>query len=250
MNFIDLTGQHIAVTGASSGIGRATAVLLSQLGARITLLGRDANRLEETRSQLEGSDHPILIVDLKSDQLGDSIAKTVTANGKFDGLVHCAGIHAFTPLQSLSTTKVQEIIDVNIIATLQLIKRFSNTKFIQPGASIVLMSSSAALVGQPGISVYSASKAALIGLMKSAAIELAGIPIRVNAIAAGMVNTEMTEKFKTILTEQQMDNLKQQHPLGFGEPIDVASAVAFLISKRSRWITGTTMVVDGGYTAH
>ena len=106
------------------------------------------------------------------------------------------------------------------------------------------------MTGQAGVSAYSASKGALISLTKSLALELAGENIRVNCVAPGVVNTEMSDKLFSFMTEQQIEGIKKMHPLGFGTPRDVANAISFLLADTSRWITGSVLVVDGGYTAH
>jgi NAD(P)-dependent dehydrogenase (short-subunit alcohol dehydrogenase family) len=251
MNPLDLTGRTIIVTGASSGIGRASAVLLSELGARLILVGRNQNRLSETKTLLKGAAHLVEIFDLNHAEDIPSWLKSVAGKtGALNGIVHSAGIQSILPLRITTTEKLDELMRINVTAALGLAKGFRQKEVCASSGSIIFISSIMGLVGQSGQSAYAASKGALISLAKSLAIELARENIRVNCVAPAMVKTEMFDKMMQTLTEDQKRKIADMHPLGFGTPEDVANAIAFLLSDAGRWITGTTLVVDGGYTAH
>lgn len=249
-NPLDLAGRSLLVTGASSGIGRETAILLSHLGGRVTLVGRNVARLNQVLAELSGEGHRAESFDLAAvEEVSGWLKRLTITSGPLHGLVHCAGVHSRLPLKSLDASKFETVQRVNVTAAAMLAKGFRQKGCCAPNSSIVLLSSVAGLTGQAGISAYSTSKAAVAGLTRCLAIELARERIRVNCVAPGMVRTEMTEKFFESLSAEQVQGIEALHPLGFGTARDVANAIAFLISDASRWITGSTLVVDGGYTA-
>lgn len=251
INPMTLEERTILVTGASSGIGRETAILLSQLGARLILVGRNLEELEKTLSSLEGTAHQVHAFDLSAvDDIPRWMKEVVCKCGPFHGLVHCAGVQITKPLRILTSSNIDEVMKINVNASFGLIKGFRQKGVCANSGSVVLISSVMGLVGQPGISAYSASKGALVTLAKSLALELAKENIRVNCVAPAHVHTEMAEKLHETLTSEQVENIQKMHPLGIGNPRDVANAIAFLLADTGRWITGTTLVVDGGYTAH
>jgi NAD(P)-dependent dehydrogenase (short-subunit alcohol dehydrogenase family) len=251
INPLDLTGRRILVTGASSGIGRETSILLSKLGARLILVARDKDRLEETKSHLEGNDHGIEVCDLSVyETIPQWLRGLANRYGPLDGLLHSAGIQITVPLKVMESDQVETLWRVNVTASLWLAKGFRQRLVNNTGGSLVFISSIAGLVGQPALAAYSASKGAIIGLTHSLAMELAPQKIRVNCIAPAHVATKMSQEFSSGLSSEQYAAIEREHPLGIGEPIDVANAAAFLLSSAARWITGSTLVVDGGYTAH
>lgn len=251
INPMDLVNRTILVTGASSGIGRETAVLLSKLGACLILVGRNEEQLIKTRSLLDGTEHHISVFDLSNcDKILHWIKDISSETGPLHGLVHSAGVQFTRPLRIMNGENFEELMRVNVTAAMFLAKAFRQKGVFVPGGSLVYLSSVMGLVGQSGQSAYSASKGALISLAKSLALELSRENIRVNCIAPAMVNTEMSDKMFEQLTPEQVSQIKSMHPLGLGQPSDVANAIAFLLADTARWITGTTLVVDGGYTAH
>jgi NAD(P)-dependent dehydrogenase (short-subunit alcohol dehydrogenase family) len=247
---MNLSGRVVLVTGASSGIGRDTALLLSELGARIVLTGRDADRLDRTLSQLAGAGHAVEPFDLRTAEQIPGWVKAVAAKvGPFSGMAHCAGIHSQRPLKILDVERFEELQRINVTASMMLAKGFRQRGCCNPGASMVFLSSVTGLVGQPGIAAYAASKAAVAGMARCLALELAPEQIRVNCVAPAMVKTEMAEQFFHSLSPEQVGAIERAHPLGIGRPRDVAHAAAFLLSDAARWITGSVLVVDGGFTA-
>jgi NAD(P)-dependent dehydrogenase (short-subunit alcohol dehydrogenase family) len=250
-NPMDLNGKTVLVTGASSGIGRETAILLSELNARLVLVARNAERLQQTAASLVGSGHRIEAFDLTAlDDIPKWMQSIAAETGPFTGLVHAAGKQAATPVRFINQARAEDLIRTNLSSAILLVRGFSHKTCRDPkGGSIVFLSSVMAFAGKPAISVYGATKAALIGLTQSLAVELAADRIRVNCIAPGFVQTEMFEEARSIMSDEQVEALKQAHPLGFGTARDVAHAAAFLLADTGRWITGSTLVVDGGYTA-
>jgi NAD(P)-dependent dehydrogenase (short-subunit alcohol dehydrogenase family) len=251
-NPLSLAGRSILITGASAGIGRSTAGLVSELGARVTLVGRNATRLEETLRTLTGDGQRNAPFDLQStDAIADWFSGLVTEQGPFDGLVHSAGIGSLVPLRVLTVSQMEDVMRINVVAAMALTKAFSRKRAYQPGtAAIVFVASVAGLTGAPARSAYSASKGALIAFARSAALELAKTGIRVNCVAPAYVKTEMFEDaFKTMTPEQMETLIEATQPLGLGTPLDVAHSIAFLLADTARWITGSVLAVDGGYTA-
>jgi NAD(P)-dependent dehydrogenase (short-subunit alcohol dehydrogenase family) len=252
INPLQLHGRHFLVTGASSGIGRSTALLLHQLGARLSIIDQDEAGLVALCSDL-GEGQPIVphVADLSDIGAIESlVARCVAANGLLHGVVHCAGIQAVNPVRTLQLEGWRRIFAVNTEAALMLGKAVSGRKaYAGDHGSFVFISSVMGMVGSVGAIAYSMSKAALDGMARSLALELASRRIRVNCIAPSFVRTPLFERTGKLWDDDAKKALEDLHPLGFGEPEDVANAVAFLVADTGRWITGSVMVVDGGYLA-
>jgi len=245
-----LDGRHVLVTGASAGIGRATAVLAATLGARVTVNGRDATRLEETLSLLDGEGHRAAPFDLSdTDAIPAWIKAQTESGGPFDGLAHCAGVQVGKPVRSVDRTFFDQILHTNLLSALALARGLRQKGCNPGGGAMVLVSSVAAEIGQPGNVVYSAAKGGLVSATRGLAMEFLRDGIRVNCVAPAMVETEMMERFRQTTTAEQFGAIRAAHPMGFGKPEDVASAIAFLLSDAARWINGVMLPVDGGYLA-
>lgn len=247
-SIIDLTGKKILVTGASSGIGRAVAILLSQIGARVILAARNEERLQETLQQMEQPQkHAWYSLDLtRLDEIKNLFRKSVEADGeKFSGLVHCAGIAHTIPLKLLEYEKQDEEMKVNYYAFIELIKQICGRKYHNEPCSIVGISSIAAHRGGKCQTAYSATKAAMDAAVITLSKELADKKIRINSIRPGMIHTELSEsgvKQKGL----DLNVLEQQQLLGLGKPEDIANLAAFLLSPAAGFITGQSISADGG----
>lgn len=249
-SFLSLEGRTIVVTGASSGIGRATAVEASRQGARIIALGRDSARLQKVLSDLAVGDHSVHSYDLFDlDGIPEMLRRLSDQFGPLDGLAHCAGIHSSSPLRGVSADAVMTMLAANVATGLMLAKGLRHKQVRGSSPSIVFLSSAVGLVGQAGVSLYSASKGAVLSSSKSLALELARDNIRVNCVCPGVVHTPMTESLHASVGDTGFAAIERSHPLGLGQPEDVAKAIVFLLSDAAKWITGTALSVDGGYTA-
>lgn len=242
-----LAGRRIVVSGASSGLGKATAIALAGVGAELVLLGRSDNRLEEVgRAAGARSWHS---VDLSDDNAAEAILREVAGKAPIDGLFHSAGTSAVMPIRLTKTAQIDDLFGAAVYGSLGFARAISRKGVMRDGGAAVLMSSVSALRGRKGMVAYSSAKAATSGLVRALAIELADRNIRVNSIAAGAIETEMHEQFVATATDDVVAGYRQLHPLGFGKPADLANAVIFLLSDASRWITGIELSIDGGYAA-
>ena len=249
---ICLKNKNIIITGASSGIGQATSIFCSNLGARVLLIGRREEKLKEVILEMDDpSNQSYLAGDITfHDEFEFNLKEKLKSFGKVDGVVHSAGIEMTRPLKMLKTKSLNEVMQLNLFSPIN-ITRILNGRgiFNEIGGSIIFISSIVGLLGQPGKIGYSASKGALISACKSLALELASKKIRVNSVLPAMVKTEMSINLLEKLPDDAKIKIKDMHPLGIGLPDDVANAVVFLLSDLSKWITGTSMIVDGGYSS-
>ena len=245
-----LEDKHILITGASSGIGRQCAISCSKMGAKVILIDRDSINLEETIRMLAGEGHENVSQDITQyDAIESIISSVVSRHGKIHGFIHSAGIEMTLPLKMLDHKKIEQVFSVNVIAGLEFSKILSKKKYIAENASFVFISSIMAILGQSGKVAYCASKGAISAASKAMALELAGKNIRVNSILPGMVKSEMSIKLLESLSSEARDNIEKMHPLGIGGVEDVANACIFLLSDASKWVTGSNLIVDGGYSA-
>ncbi|EOX1305304.1 SDR family NAD(P)-dependent oxidoreductase [Vibrio cholerae] len=246
-----LQNKTVLITGASSGIGRAIAKVFSDQGASIVAVGRSQSRLEQTINLLSGTGHIAITCDVADPlQVETLFDKACGIVGEIDSVVHSAGVQKTLPLQAIKESDFDEVFNTNVKSAQFIAKSYrKKSRYNKSGSSLIYLSSVAAVCGEPAISTYSASKAALIGLSRSLASELARNNIRVNCILPGVVLTEMAEKLFSQLTSEQYQLIKNKHMIGFGQPEDVANAALYLASDLARWVTGTTLYVDGGYSA-
>lgn len=243
-NPMSLVGKTILVTGASSGIGRAIAIECSKLGATVICTARNEARLQETMQQLEGERHSAINADLTNH---DDVVTLVEQLPKLDGVSHNAGV-ALTMLCAFSKMEeVERVVNINLLAVIDLQTALFQKKKINKGASLVFMSSIASFHNVPGNAFYSASKAGLAAYVRSLATEFGGKKIRANSIHPGMVETPII--YGRLLDDDDFKKNKQLYPLGrYGQPEEIAHMAAFLLSDASSWTSGAAFVVDGGRT--
>lgn len=243
-------GRSILVTGATSGIGLDTARRLAAEGAAVVCSSRRKDLLDQIVAELPGSGHLSLAFDAENEEQVTAAGNVLRGEQReLHGAVFCAGQHSLRPLQLSKATHYNSMYSGNFVSTLLGTKLAAKMAPSQ-GASLVWLSSAAALVGNPGETAYSASKGALIAACRSVAAELAPKHIRVNAVAPGVVVTPMSEKWLSLMTPEQRSTIQAKHLLGFGTTQDVTAAITFLLSDDARWITGTCLIVDGGLTCH
>lgn len=246
-NPFSLEGKTILVTGASSGIGRGIAVECSKMGATVVITGRNTNRLNETYLSLEGSKHIQIIADLSKNADIDFLVEQCP---QLDGCVNNAGIPKLMTVKFMQREDLNEIIGINTIAPILLTSALVKNKKLNKCASIVFISSiSGVCISTLGESSYSASKGAIHGFVKGAAIDLASQRIRVNSINPGLIQTNILELAREMFSEDQINEKLKQYPLKrIGQPEDVAYGVIYLLSDASSWVTGASIIIDGGFT--
>lgn len=241
-NPFSLEGKTVLVTGASSGIGQATAIECAKMGAKVVITGRNVERLQETFGQLEGEGHLQIAADLNSE---DEIAQLVEQCPVLNGLVNNAGRGKSKPVNFIGLQDLQDVYQTNLFGVALLTKMLLKKKKIAKEGSIVFTSSISAYMTAAGLSIYASSKAAVAAYMRTCAIELGPKGIRANAILPGMVETKLINS--GTYTDEDKQNDLALYPLGrYGQPEDIARAMVFLLSDASAWMTGAELVVDGG----
>lgn len=250
---IDFSGKKIIIIGASSGIGKQTAIVLASLGARVILVARREDKLRETLALLEGKDHGFHVADISRLEDIEPLFKSVKEeHGLLDGLVFCAGINTTLPLLQLKPGKMKDVFDVNFFAFVEAVRQVTRRGRFNEGMRIVAISSNAAIRGDKAHTAYSASKAAMNAAVRCMAKELADKGICINTVVPAVTNTEIYRQYKANsygVSESEEKLLERQY-LGLIEPEDVADSVAFLLSPAARMITGTSVLVDGGLSTN
>lgn len=244
-NPFSLAGKTILVTGASSGIGMTTAISCSKAGANVVVTARKEEALQKTFEELEGTNKMQILADLCSDEDVKTLVNEVPS---LDGVVFCAGQAMTLPFTFASTEKFEELFKVNFFSSVEMLRLLIKKKKINKDASVVFISSvDGNNTFHVGNSVYSATKAAMESLVRSVALETAPKGIRVNTIRPGMIDTKLI-RGGGITDEQLAENLSEYPLKRIGKPEDIANAAIYLLSEASSWVTGTSLVVDGGYT--
>lgn len=241
-NVFGLEGKKILVTGASSGIGRATAIECSKAGATVYLTARNAERLEQTLAEMKGEGHRIVPADLTSIE---DIQHLVDEVEVLDGVALIAGINDKLIIKKIDDSFITKMLSTNFSGPALLMKSLLKAKKINKYASIVFMSSVSAFYPSVSNAMYAASKAAVNQFAKVLALEVLPMKARVNCIQPAFVETEMVKKYD----EETLKEIRSNYPLGrFARPEEVAYAVIYYLSDASQVITGTSLIIDGGYT--
>jgi len=221
------------------------------MGANIILIARNEERLKETLRQLDKGNHLYYSLDItKYDKIEPIIKDAVSKVGEISGFINSAGIGMTLPLKLLKPIHYMKVLGINTISGFEIARIISKKKYLKKeGASYVFISSVMGIVGDVGNIAYCISKGALISSVKAMALELTTKYIRVNCVLPGVVKTDMTKKLFEKISKEARNSLINKHPLGIGNAEDVAFACIYLLSDASKWITGTNLIVDGGYCA-
>lgn len=244
-NPFSLVGKTILVTGASSGIGKRTAIECSRLGGKVILTGRNKERLEETLAEMAGTSHSFVAADLTNDADKERLVENIES---VDGVVLCAGQGAVIPFKMASRSKFDPIFEVNYFAPVELLRLLNKKKKLNEGCSLVFVASIGGIESITiGNAIYGATKAALNSTMKFCALEMAPKKIRANSVCPGMVNTKLIKG--GALSDDQHRADMENYPLKrYGEPEDVAYGIIYLLSDAASWVTGHALIIDGGFT--
>lgn len=245
-NPFSLAEKKILITGASSGIGKATAIECSRLGANCVITGRNIERLQETMDQLSPGEHSQICADITKEE---ELLKLIDSVPQLDGAAFCAGVAICQPILFSSRKYFNQVFEPNFFAPVEMLRLLVKTKKLKRPSSVVFIDSIGG-TGRwtPGNGVYGSSKAALQSIMHYYAVELGSMHIRVNTINPGMVETPLIHHGR--LSDEQLQEDMKAHPLGrYGKPEDVAYGVIYLLSDASSWVTGHSLVIDGGITA-
>lgn len=246
-NAFSLKGRTILITGASSGIGKEVAITLHRFGASLILNARNEVRLKEVQTQIGEDKCTTVVGDLTNN---DTIAKIIEACVLLDGIVHAAGIMKLLPFKFITPEALSEMMNVNFASpihlTLELVKK---RKIAKESSIVVITSINGSVVGSKANAMYVASKGALSAMVKSMAIDLAKSKIRINEIAPGMIRTEGAIEIENTVSKEEILKDIKKYPLGtYGSPEDVANGCVYLLADASKWVTGTKLVIDGGFT--
>lgn len=244
-NPFSLEGKTILVTGASSGIGRATAVLCAGMGAKVLSVGRNEQRLSETMSLLSGEDHSLFAFDL-NDEL--TVDEAILRFPPVDGIANCAGVAKMMPFQFVNKQEMETVFSANFFSPVMLVNKLLKAKKLQKGGSVVFVSSiDGPRIVHAGNSIYAASKSALVGMARNMAVDLMGKKIRVNCVLPGTTDTSMIHTEN--VTDEMLEETAKALPMKrFARPEEIASVIVFLLSEASSYMTGTELTVDGGFS--
>lgn len=248
VNVIDLTDKKILITGASSGMGKETAILCSKLGAEVIMVSRNEEKLSDVMRCLEGKGHTYFSFDLSNvDDIEPFIKDVISKTGPIDGFVHSAGIGSTRPLKLLKPSAMREVMEINFYSFIEIIRCITKKNCFLEGMSIVGISSISSKQGNQTKTAYCASKGAMDAAVRCLAKELSDKKIRVNTVNPALINTDIFQQFLNNSGDSEDANniLKRQY-LGIGESIDVANMIAFLLSDAAKFITGTSVDIDGG----
>ena len=244
-NPFSLIGKTILVTGASSGIGRATAIECSKMGATVVITGRNENRLKETFHALTGEGHQFVVADLSDEQQLDTLVEQLPI---LHGLVNNAGITETVLTPFIKREKLMRIFETNTFAPILLTQKIIKKKKMGKGGSIVFTGSiSGTCVGGGGNVLYTASKGAIRGFIMNAALDLSLKGIRVNQVCPGMIETHIMDN--SSISDDMLDIERSKYPMKrFGKPEEVAYGIIYLLSDAASFVTGSSLVIDGGFT--
>ncbi len=243
-NPFSLEGKTILVTGASSGIGKITAIECSKMGARVIVTARNVDRLKETFDLLTGDNHQFIISDLSNDKGIDELVEQIP---RLDGVSHNAGIVLTKPFLFYKRVDIDSLFSTNTFATVFLVQQLLKKKKFNKNCSIVLTSAAGGVFGNtPGNGIYEMTKSAVDSCMKTIALEMGHKGVRCNSVNPAMVNTHMTGSLDSI-SQEQIELDKKRYLLGrYGNPEDIAWAIIYFLSDASSWVTGTALKIDGG----
>jgi len=244
MNAFDLKGKTVLVTGASSGLGRQTAITASEYGARVVVTGRNTARLDETYQSLNGEGHLKMLADLT---VQEDIDRLVSGLPMLDGLVHSTGISELAPARFITGELISRTFRISFDASVLLTAAILGKKKLTKGnSSIVFISSISTRYPFVGGALYISAKAALEAYARVLALELAPRGTRVNCIAPAFVRTPMLEETAENFSREAVDKIEQRQLMGLGDPVDVANTIVFYLADASRWVSATNLILGGG----
>ena len=240
--------MNVLLTGATSGIGFEALKELVLENHTVYAVGRDFAKIEAFSKKHRNQIKEFVFDITKLDEIENLFIEFGLKDKKFDSLIHCAGMEDTVPLRFLTPDKLKIIYDINVFSGVELLRHFTKKKNSNEGASAVFLSSVMGILGQSGKIGYCSTKSAVIGMIKASALEFSKRKIRVNAVSPGIVKTPMTDKLFYSLSKENIESIINMHPLGIGEAEDVVPLIMFLISSKSKWITGQNFIIDGGYS--